>query len=111
MKQKYQVTLLNPTKTYRPISCIVEWEQADNKDLSTDKIERKKIEHKGLIKICQKRLWTSAELKKYQYTKVKIRMYDEEKIKKENEERYAKIKEEKYASGEWKKPIDKMNKL
>ena len=52
----------------------------------------------------KKRLWSNADLKKYEYTRAKVRRYDKEKIAKENAERYEKIKEEKYASGEWKRP-------
>ena len=47
-----------------------------------------------MIKICQKRYWTNADLKKYFYTRVKIREYDKEKIEKENAERYERIKKE-----------------
>ena len=54
-----------------------------------------------------KRYWTVDDLKKYGYTKGKIREYDREKIEQENAARYEALKEEKYASGEWKRPKSK----
>ena len=95
MKQ-YQVTLLCASGKYRPVSAIV----TDD----SETMDKKAILKKGIETICIKRLWTSADLKKYGYTQQKMREYDKEKIKAENEARYAKIKEQKYASGEWKRP-------
>lgn len=104
MMKEFQVTMISTTGKYKPVSCII---KADTKKILTDKTFVKDIQQKGIIKICQKRLWTKADLKKYGYTKVKVRVYDKEKIEQENKERYERIKEEKYASGEWIRPKGK----
>ena len=77
MIKKYQVTLFSTTGAYRPVACIVNNEQIDNNDLSIDKQERKKIQRAGVVKICQKRYWTFADLQRYGYTRYKIRAVDE----------------------------------
>lgn len=93
MLKEYQVTLICETGQYRPVSAIVKMD-TDNlpklgiKDYNAD------IRKRGIVKICQKRYWTSADLKRYHYTKVKMREYDKEKIEKENAERYERIKRE-----------------
>ena len=94
MKKQYQVTLISESGKYRPVSCIVYMEQAEDVDLTADKAMKSAIVKQGVIKIAQKRLWTSADLKKYGYTKSKCRLYDKEKIEAENAERYEKIKAE-----------------
>lgn len=66
MKQ-YQVTLYCSTGQYRPVSCIV---------TVAETTERKEIITKGIIKICQKRLWQNADLKKYHYTQCKVREWN-----------------------------------
>lgn len=99
----FQVTLMCDTKEYKPVSCIVTLDESESKKLGVHEFT-KKVRQKGIAKICQKRYWTGADLKKFGYTTVKVRVYDKEKIAKENAERYEKIKEEKYASGEWKRP-------
>ena len=105
MMKEYQVTLIWTTGQYRPVSCIV---KADTEEiLKEGSTFIKAVQKKGIIKICQKRLWTKADLKKYGYTKVKVRVYDKEKIEQENKERYERIKEEKYQSGEWTRPKGK----
>jgi hypothetical protein len=81
MIKKYQVTLYCTTGAYRPVACIVNNQQADDTDLSMDKQERKKIQKQGVIKICQKRYWTVADLAKYGYTKYKMRAVDENSSK------------------------------
>ena len=103
MLKEYQVTLSSTSGKYKPVSCIV---KKDNKEVITKgrEVFIKELQQQGIIKICQKRLWNNSDLKKYGYTKVKVREYDKEKIAKENAERYERIKEEKYASGEWKRP-------
>ena len=103
MLKEYQVTLSSTSGKYKPVSCIV---KKDNTEVITKgrEVFIKELQQQGIIKICQKRLWNNSDLKKYGYTKVKVREYDKEKIAKENAERYEKIKEEKYASGEWKRP-------
>ena len=107
MKKQYQVTLISEGGKYRPVSCIVYMEQAEDVDLTADKAMKSAIVKQGVIKIAQKRLWTSADLKKYGYTKSKCRLYDKEKIEKENAERYEKIKAERG----WKQGVDKHSTL
>ena len=74
MIKKYQVTLFCTTGAYKPVACIVNNEQAEDIDLSTDKTERNKIQRIGVKKICQKRYWTLKDLTKYGYTRYKIRV-------------------------------------
>lgn len=95
---EYQVTLFDKTGKYRPVSAIIVAKITDSQPT---------LIKKGAEKICYKRGWTSADLKKFGYNTAKIRVYDKEKLDKEAEERYNKIKEAKYASGEWKRPIKK----
>ena len=87
--EQIQVTLYNMTNKYKPVSAIVnveskEWYLA----------HKKETREQGIIKICQKRYWTSKDLKKYEYSMCKMRIYDKQKIKQEKEERYEKIKKE-----------------
>ena len=96
MMKEYQVTVMCASGKYRPISCIIKFE--------SNNLDVKKLKLEGLKKICAKYYWTGADLKRYEYTQVKVREYDREKIEQEKKERYEKIKEEKYASGEWKRP-------
>lgn len=94
----YQVTLTSTTGQYKAVSTIVKAEKITTKE------EKQRVINKGIIKIAQQRRWTNQDLKKFGYTKVKIREYDKEKIDKQNAERYEKLKQEKYACGEWKAP-------
>ena len=103
MIKEYQVTLSSTSGKYKPVSCIVKRDSKEVLEKGRD-VFIKELQQQGIIKICQKRLWNNSDLKRYGYTKVKIREYDKEKIAKENAERYERIKEEKYASGEWKRP-------
>lgn len=64
MEKKYQVTLYDKGGHYRPVSTIVV--AKEGMDIAT-------IKNKGIIQICQKRLWTTRELKKYNYLTMKIR--------------------------------------
>ena len=73
MIKKYQVTLFSTTGAYRPVACIVNNEQAEDVDLSMDKQERKKMQKAGVVKICQKRYWSLADLSRYGYTRYKIK--------------------------------------
>lgn len=107
MTIQYQVTLICSTGKYRPVSCLITREQENSGDLSKNKDTRAELINRGIQKICAKKYWSSADLKRYYYTKVKIRLYDKEKIEAENKERYEAIKEERYASGEWKRPKNK----
>lgn len=81
---EYQVTLFCKNKTYKPVSCIIKSEELD---LSNSLIKKQLIQ-KGVIKICQKRLWTLQDLKKYGYTKTMVRLYNKAEIEKANKERY-----------------------
>lgn len=94
----YQVTLTSTTGQYKAVSTIVKAEKITTKE------EKQRVINKGIVKIAQQRRWTNTDLKKFGYTKVKIREYDKEKIDKQNAERYEKLKQEKYACGEWKAP-------
>lgn len=95
MEKIYQVTLVTITGKYKPVSALIRRKPG---------MDKKAIQVEGIKKICQKRYWTNADLKRYGYTLCKIRLYDKESIDKENAERYNRIKEEKYANGEWKRP-------
>lgn len=97
MDKLFQVTLLSKSGKYKAVSTVVKIKENE----IDDKLAIKK---KGIVKICQQRLWTNRELKEYEYTICKLREYDKEKIEQENKERYEKIKEENYASGKWKRP-------
>ena len=107
MTKEYQITLMSTTGKYRPVSAIIKQEQENEMDLSKNKTCRTTLINRGVEKICAKRYWTAADLKKYGYTKVKIREYDKVKIDADNKARYEQIKEEKYNSGEWKRPKNK----
>lgn len=86
MIKEYQITLFNISGKYKPVSCII---KKDSKEILTKGKETftKELQKQGIIKICQKRLWTNSDLKKYEYTKVKIREYNKEQIIQENNER------------------------
>lgn len=68
----YQVTLYCADRRYRPVSCLVSSEMVQEAREDRDKLISA-IKQEGIKKICQKRYWTVKELKKYNYTKVKIR--------------------------------------
>lgn len=76
MIKRYQITLFCQSGEYKPVACIVNNEQSDNTDWTLDKTKRKELQHKGVIKICQKRYWTQLDLKKYNYTKCKMKAVD-----------------------------------
>ena len=101
---QYQVTLMCETGAYKPVSTIITTkEKVDLSNIA----EKKKIINLGIMKICQKRYWTNRDLKKYSYTKAKVREYDKEEIERQKKENYEKLKQEKYACGEWKAPKKK----
>jgi hypothetical protein len=70
---KYQITLYCITNQYKPISTII---TTDKEIDLNDKKERMEVVNKGIVKICQKKYWTTRELKKYFYTKTKVRKYE-----------------------------------
>lgn len=93
---KYQVTLFSNGQ-YKPVSAIVDTEQID----LTNKSQKIKIVNAGIKKICVKRLWRSADLKRYGYGRAKVREYIPEKIEQEKKDNYDLIKAIKKANGEW----------
>ena len=90
MTMKYQVTLICKTGQYKPMSAIVEHEEVDLKD----KKQKSKVAQKGLEKICIRRGMRSTDLKKYNYSIIKVREYDKDKIAWQNAIRYNEIKKE-----------------
>lgn len=76
MIKKYQVTIYNPDGYYKPISCIINNEQSDNTNWALDKIKQKEIQQKGVIKIANRKYWTKSDLKRYNYSKCKVRAVD-----------------------------------
>jgi hypothetical protein len=84
-----QVTLFDTTGKVRPVSTIVNVES-----IRYYQEHKKEIMNKGIIKICQQRLWTKRDLEKNHYLNAKMRLYNKEKIEKEKQEKYEKIKEE-----------------
>jgi hypothetical protein len=91
MLKEYQVTLFCTTGEYKPVSCII---KQDNELIRTIGKENfvKTLRIKGIEKICVKRYWTKADLKRYNYLKIKVREYNKEKIEKEKAEKYEAIK-------------------
>lgn len=84
-----QVTLFDKQNRYKPVSSLV-----NIPDLDFYKRYSKEIKKQGIVKICQKRYWTTKDLQRFGYTTCKVRVYDKNKIDKENKERYEKIKKE-----------------
>ena len=107
MQKQYQITLICNTGKFKPESCIITQKQETDIDLSAFDATKKELIKRGITKICTRHYWSGADLKKYGYTKIKIREYNKEKIEAENKARYEAIKEAKYASGEWKRPKPK----
>lgn len=91
---EYQVTLFCPDGRYKPVSAIVKKDMAYIRSCSKGQLI-KDLRKEGVQKICIKRNWTSADIRAYGYTELKIRRYDREKIQIENAERYQQIKIEK----------------
>ncbi len=77
IKRKYQVTLYCTTNQYRPVSCIITVEQEDNSNYL--KLPNKKMEivNLGIQKICAKRYWTSQDLTRNHYTRLKARVVED----------------------------------
>lgn len=70
--KEYQVTLYCADGRYRPVSCLISSEMVQ--EVKEDKAKLiSVVKQEGIKKICQKRYWTAKDLKKYNYTKVKIR--------------------------------------
>lgn len=75
---KYQVTMYCVTGQYRPVSTIVTIEQENDDNLLLNPKKKKEIIDKGIVRICQKRHWTSREVIQYGYIKVKARVYEKQ---------------------------------
>lgn len=65
-----QYTLFCTTGEYKPVSCLID--VYDLKEFNENKLEYQK---RALTKICAKRYWNGADLKRYGYTKIKCRVY------------------------------------
>lgn len=78
----YQVTLF--ADKYKPVSALVDTDLID----MTNKEAKKKIVSAGVKKICVKRLWKSADLKRYGYSRAKVREYNPEEIKEQAKNSY-----------------------
>ena len=94
MMKEYQITLLCQTEQYKPVSAIVKLDIATLSNLTTKEICAE-IRKRGITKICQARYWTTADLKRYNYTIVKMREYNKQKIEEEKKQKYEQIKKEK----------------
>lgn len=94
---KYQVTISCSTGQYKPVSCIIKTDKAINLKDHTAKMQ---LVNKGIVKICGQRRWRNADLKRYSYTRVKVREYNKEAIKLESIDKYRSIKKAKYNNGE-----------
>jgi hypothetical protein len=92
---EYQVTIVCTTGQYRPVSCIIK--TVEEIDLH-NKTAKMSVVNKGIQKICSKRYWTSKDLKRYSYNKIKIRKYDKEAIQLEQIDKYRKIKAQRYGT-------------
>lgn len=66
-----QYTLFCTTGQYKPVSCLIEI--TDVKYFNEHQEEFKK---RAIEKICLKRYWNTADLKRYGYTKIKCRRYE-----------------------------------
>ena len=78
MVKQYQVTLMCSTGQYKPVSAIVSKDLSEVKTKGSKKVVQE-IKQEGITKICNKRYWTTRELKKYCYTICKVREYDKSK--------------------------------
>ena len=103
MGKQYQVTLMCNNGKYRPVSCLINYEELD----LTNKEVKKDLVQKGVQKICAKHYWSSVDLKQYGYVTAKVREYDRVKIEAEAKARYSAIKEAHYQDGSWKRPKTK----
>ena len=84
-----QFTLFCTSGKYKPMSTILKVDNVE--EYTANKAEMQK---KAIQKICVQRGMTSKDLKKNDYTKIKVRVYDKEKIQAENQARYERIKKE-----------------
>ena len=70
-KVTLQYTLFCTTGQYKPVSCLIGVD--DIKHFNNNQAEYKK---KAIEKICIKRYWTTKDLQRYGYTKIKVRRYE-----------------------------------
>lgn len=66
-----QYTLFCTTGDYRPVSCLIKVT-----DIEHFKANPQDYQKKAITKICHQRYWTTADLKKYNYTQMKCRKYE-----------------------------------
>lgn len=66
-----QYTLFCTTGQYKPVSCLI-----DIDDINYFNTHQKEYKQKAIEKICIKRYWTGADLKRYGYTQIKCRRYE-----------------------------------
>lgn len=86
---KIQFTLFSKSGKYKPMSTLLEVESIE--EYKAHSLEYKT---KAIQKICNQRYMGKADLKKYEYTIIKVRVYDPVKIEQEKKERYEQIKKE-----------------
>ena len=70
-KVTLQYTLFCTTGKYKPVSCLI-----DIDDVKHFNENQNLYKTKAIQKICNKRYWTSADLKRYGYTQLKCRKYE-----------------------------------
>lgn len=86
---KIQFTLFSKSGKYKPMSTLLEVESIE--EYKTHNTEYKT---KAIQKIANQRYMSKTDLKKYEYTIMKVRVYDPVKIEQEKKERYEQIKKE-----------------
>lgn len=84
-----QFTLFSEGNKYKPMSTVL-----DIPSVEEYKAKPQEYKDKAITKICIRRKTEPYYLKKYGYTRLKVRVYDKEKIAQENAERYKKAREE-----------------
>lgn len=84
-----QFTLFCSTGKYKPMSTLLTINSVQEYQQNKAELQKKAIQ-----KICAKRCMTAQDLKRNDYTKIKVRIYDKEKIEAEKAERYDRIKKE-----------------
>ena len=66
-----QITLFDKEGRYKPVSTLIKV-----KSVKWYKENKSEVHQQALTKICQKRGWTSEDLKRFGYTTLKVRNYD-----------------------------------
>lgn len=84
-----QFTLFSEGNKYKPMSTVLEVASVEEY-----KARPQEYKNKAISKICVQRKTEPFYLKKYGYTRMKVRVFDKDKIEQENKERYEQIKKE-----------------